>query len=331
MADILSQNQIDALLNNLTSGEVDIEQINTENEDGKIKVYDFSSPKKVTRENIKLLNGVYESYGRILSSYLSAVLRLFCEIEVEQIEESIFYEYNNALSDSVLLCVVDFLLPDSKNSCGQVLMNFSKPLAFSIIDKLMGGNGDDYNYDRDFTDIELSILDNLMRQIIAKMQDAWQGTVPIIVEFNKIETNARFIQSIGYNDTVLLIVMNTVVKQLNGSITVCIPTLTLDEIFKKSEHLLRLGRKKSDLQQAEMDKEAILGYVKASNLNISGVLGKADLSLNDVLNIQLGDVIVLDKGVNEDITMNVEDQLWFKGKWGVKRKRNAIKIKEILY
>ncbi len=330
MADILSQSQIDALLNNLTSGEVSMDVMDKDSEDGKIKTYDFSSPKKVTRENIKLISGIYESYARIVSSYLTAVLRLFCEIEVEQIDESIFYEYNNALSDSVLMCVVDFIMPDTKKSFGQILVNVSKPLAFSIIDKLMGGDGDDYKYERDFTDIELSILDNLLRQIMNQMQDAWQNTVPIVVEFNKIETNARFIQNIGYNDTVLLIVLDTVVKNLSDKITVCIPTMTIDEIFKKSESVLRMGRKISD-NEAEKDKEAIMEYLKASHLNVVGILGGTELSLHDVLNIQVGDVIVLDDKTDEDVILKVEEKTWFKGKWGVKRKRNSIKIKEILY
>lgn len=330
MADILSQSQIDALLNNLTSGDVSIDVMDKDGDDSKVKSYDFSSPKKVTRENIKLISGIYESYARIVSSYLTAVLRLFCEIEVEQIDESIFYEYNNALSDSVLMCVVDFVMPETKKSFGQILVNVSKPLAFSIIDKLMGGDGDDFKYERDFTDIELSILDNLLRQIMNQMQDAWQNTVPIAVEFNKIETNARFIQNIGYNDTVLLIVLDTVVKNLSDKITVCIPTMTIDEIFKKSESVLRMGRKMSD-GQAEKDKEAIMEYLKASHLNVVGILGGTELSLHDVLNIQVGDVIVLDDKTDEDVILKVEEKTWFKGKWGVKRKRNSIKIKEILY
>lgn len=330
MADILSQSQIDALLNNLTSGEVDIDEIDMETDDSKIKAYDFNSPKKVTRENLKLINGIYESYARIVSSYLTAVLRLFCEMEVEQIDESIFYEYNNALNDSVLMCVVDFVMPDTKKSCGQVLVNVSKPLAFSIIDKLMGGDGDDYKYERDFTDIELAILDNLLRQIISKMQDAWQNTIPIIVEYNKIETNARFIQNIGYNDTVLLIVIDTIVKGLSDKITICIPTMTIDEIFKKSDSVIKMGRKQSD-DQAKDDKEAIMGYLKASHLNVTAILGGTELTLNEVLNIQVGDVIVLDDKTDEEVVLKVEDKTWFKGKWGTKKKRNAIKINEILY
>jgi len=161
------------------------------------------------------------------------------------------------------------------------------------------------------------------------MQDAWQNTIPIIVEFNKIETNARFIQSIGYNDTVLLIVLDTIVKGLSDK--VCIPTMTIDEIFKKSESVLKMGRKISDNLQAENDKEAIMGYLKASYLNIAGILGGTELSLSDVLNIQVGDVIVLDDKTDEEVVVKVEEKTWFKGKWGIKKKRNAIKINDILY
>lgn len=330
MADILSQSQIDALLNNLISGESKVETSEKEEGDGKVKLYDFNSPKKVTRENLKMLSGIYESYARIVSSYLTAVLRLVCEIEVDQIDESIFYEYNNALSDSVLLCVVDFIMPDTKKSFGQILVNIPKPLAFLIIDKLMGGDGDDYKYDRDFTDIELSILDNTLRYVMNQMKDAWANTIPIAVEYNKIETNARFIQNIGYNDTVLLIMLETVIKNISDKITVCIPTMVIDEIFKKSENVFRTRRGGSEIEK-EKDKERIMNYLRASYLNVTGILGGTELSLHDVLNIQVGDVIVLDDKAYGDVVMKVEDKTWFKGKWGAKGRRNAIKIKEVLY
>ncbi len=330
MAEILSQSQIDALLNNLISGESKVESIEKEEGDGKVKLYDFSSPKKVTRENLKMLSGIYESYARIISSYLTAVLRLVCEVELDQIDESIYYEYNNALSDSVLMCVVDFIMPDTKKSFGQVLVNIPKPLAFLIIDKLMGGDGDDYKYDRDFTDIELSILDNTLKYVMNQMKDAWANSIPIDVQYSKIETNARFIQNIGYNDTVLLIMLETVIKNISDKITICIPTLVIDEIFKKSENVFRTRRMGSEID-AEKDKEVIMNYLKSSYLNVTGILGGTELSLHDVLNIQVGDVIVLDDKVYDDIIMKVEDKTWFKGKWGSKRRRNAIKIKEVLY
>lgn len=328
MADVLSQSQIDALLNNLTTGNVDLETISTNEVEDKAKIYDFASQKKVTRENLKVISSIYESYSRIVSSYFSAILRLYSEVELEQTEENVFYEYSNALSDSVLMCIVDFRLPDTKKSCGQVLINVSKSLAFSIIDKLLGGTGADYNYERDFTEIELSILENLFKQIVDMMQTAWQGTIPIEIVFEKIETNARFIQEINYNDTVLLVVLNTVIQDLNGKITVCIPTLTLNEIFKNSERI-KASQKKLDGHEQEK-KEEIMDYLRTSDLRIKGVLGYTDLTLQEVLEIHIGDVLVLDESSQSDVILNVENKEWFKGKWGVKNNKNAIKIKDIL-
>lgn len=328
MADVLSQSQIDALLNNLTTGNVDLEKISSDENNEEAKTYDFTTQKKVNRENLKVISGVYESYSRIISSYFSAILRLYSEVELEQTEENVFYEYSNALSDSVLMCIVDFRLPDTKKSCGEVLINVSKALAFSIIDKLLGGTGDDYKYERDFTEIELSILENLFKQMVTMMQTVWQGTIPIEIVYEKIETNARFIQEINYNDTVLLVVLNTVIQELNGKITVCIPTLTLNEIFKNSESI-KASQKAFDEHEQEK-KEEIMDYLRTSNLSVKGILGGTELTLQEVLDIHTGDVLVLDESSNSDVILNVEKKEWFKGKWGVKNNKNAIKIKDIL-
>ena len=99
MAEILSQSQIDEQLNNLSSGDVNIQEL--EVNEKKIKEYDFRSPKKITKETIKLLKGIYENYCRMLTSRLTSILRLMCDVTVEQVEESIFHEYNNALDDYV--------------------------------------------------------------------------------------------------------------------------------------------------------------------------------------------------------------------------------------
>ena len=123
MAEILSQSQIDELLNNLSSGDVNIQEIDTSEK--KIKEYDFRSPKKITKETIKLLSGIYENYCRILTSRLTSVLRLMCDVTVEQVEETIFHEYNNALEDYVLMGLIDVKYPDDTVSDSQILIEMS--------------------------------------------------------------------------------------------------------------------------------------------------------------------------------------------------------------
>ena len=327
MAEILSQSQIDELLNNLSSGDVNIQEL--EANDKKIKEYDFRSPKKITKETIKLLKGIYENYCRMVTSRLTSMLRLMCDVTVEQVEESIFHEYNNALDDYVLMGLIDVKYPDNTIADSQILMEVSKPLSFVIIDRLLGGNGEEYEHDRDYTDIELTLLGNMMKQLVKQMGSNWASTIEIETDLAKIETNSRFIQSINYNDTVVIVVLNVSVNQSTGKINLCIPSSILEEILKKASNYSK-NIKKSD-QSREEQRDAIMGSIKSSELTVTGVLGKAQATLQDVLNMQAGDLIILDRNINKDIDINVDGRKWFEGKWGTRKNKGVIKINKITH
>ena len=328
MAEILSQSQIDELLNNLSSGDVNIQAL--EVNEKKIKEYDFRSPKKITKETIKLLKGIYENYCRMLTSRLTSILRLMCDVTVEQVEESIFHEYNNALDDYVLMGLIDVKYSDKTMSENQILMEMSKPLSFVIIDRLLGGSGEEYEHIRDYTDIELSLLNNLLKQLVKLMGTTWETTLEIETELSKIETNSRFIQSINYNDTVVIIVLNVTLNQTSGKITICVPSGILDEIFKRSHSISRNSNKKSD-QSIEEQKAVIMNSLKSSKLMITGVLGKAQATLYDVVNMQVGDLIILDKNMNSNIDIHVDGEKWFEGKWGTKKNKGVLKVNKITH
>lgn len=328
MAEILSQSQIDELLNNLSSGDVNIQELETNEK--KVKEYDFRSPKKITKETIKLLSGIYENYCRMLTSRLTSILRLMCDVTVEQVEESIFHEYNNALDDYVLMGLINVKYPDKTSSDSQILMEMSKPLSFVIIDRILGGVGEEYGNIRDYTDIELSLLSNLLKQLINMMGTTWESTLELETEFAKIETNSRFIQSINYNDTVVIIVLNVTLNQSTGKITVCMPSSILDEIFKKANVFSRNHNKKMD-QSVEDQKTAIMDSIKSSKLNITGLLGTTHATLQDVVEMKVGDLIILDKGINSDVDVNINGEKWFEGKWGTKKNKGVIKINKIIH
>lgn len=327
MAEILSQSQIDELLNNLSSGDVSIQEL--ESSEKKIKEYDFRSPKKITKETIKLLKGIYENYCRMVTSQLTSSLRLMCDVTVEQVEESIFHEFNNALDDYVLMGLIDVKYPDKTMADSQILMEVSKPLSFVIIDRLLGGSGEEYGNLRDYTDIELSLLGNMIKQLVKLMGGTWESTMEIETELSKVETNARFIQSINYNDTVVIIVLNVSLNQSSGKLTICIPSSILDEIFKKASTMLRNNNKRSE-QSIEEQRAAIMDSLKFSKLTVAGTLGNAQATLQDVVNMQVGDLIILDKKANADVDINVDGEKWFEGKWGTRRNKGVIRINKII-
>jgi len=325
MAEVMSQSQIDELLNNLSSGDINIKEI--ESQENKIKEYDFKSPKKVTKETIKLLKSIYENYCRILSSFMTSKLGLMCDITVQGIEESIFFEYSNALDEYTMMGLVDIKYPDGTPSENQMIMEISKSLSFMMMERLLGGDGEEPKKLRDYTDIELRILSNLMKQMVNHMGKAWESTIDISTEMTKYETNPRFISNINYNNTIVMITLEANVNGTIGKINICIPFEIIGDIYKKSNIFKKSNKKKNN---SESQKEDIIDTLKVSNLNITGILGKTELTLKDILNIQVGDVISLDREFNSDIDINVDGKLWFKGKFGIKKNRNVVKINKIL-
>ena len=326
MAEVLSQSQIDELLNGLSTGDVSIQEL--EENEKRIKEYDFRSPKKITKETIRLLKGIYENYCRMLTSRLTSMLRLMCDVTVEQVEESIYHEYNNALEDYVLMGLINVKYPDNETSDSQILMEMSRPLSFVIIDRLLGGIGEEYGYIRDYTDIELSLLSNVLNQLVILMGTTWENTLNIETELEKVETNSRFIQSINYNDTVVIIILNVVLNELSGKITLCIPSNIIDEILKGANIYSKNISKKVNIEE---QKTAIMNSLKSSNLTITGVLGSTQATLKDILSIKPGDLIVLDKKINSNVDIKVDNEKWFEGKWGTRKNKGVIKINKTIY
>ena len=166
MPEQLSQAQIDALLKKMSSGEVAVEEKQT------IKEYDFKSPKKFTKEQLKAMDGLHETFSRLLSSYLSGILRIGCDVQVLQIDEERYYEYNNALPDTALIGIVGMDPEGEDYSEGTMIIDVSTTMGFYLVDRLLGGSGDDFNFTRDYTEIEMAIIHTIFKEIVEKLEDS---------------------------------------------------------------------------------------------------------------------------------------------------------------
>ncbi|MEF9983554.1 MAG: flagellar motor switch protein FliM [Oscillospiraceae bacterium] len=327
--DILSQSQIDALLNGLTTGEVKIDEVVSN--DKKVKEYDFRTPKKFTKEKLKTISSIYETFARLTSSYLTGILRMFTKVSILQIEEQRYYEFNNALPDSVYLGVIDLKPVDHDISESQIMMDLSKDACFLIIDRLLGGSGEvPSDTTRDFTEIELALLDTVMFNLTKSMKETWSNCLegdPVVVS---IETNSRLVQNIGRDEIVVIITMELEVKGQKTAMNICLPGLFLEEAMGKLSTRTMRANRRPDEQKEQQKKDNIIESIKNSELNVRAVIGELDLSLNDILHLQVGDIIQLDKSVNDDVVVYIEKSPWFTGKLGTKKKRKAIRINQII-
>ncbi len=329
MTEILSQNQIDMLLSSLAGDEAEAE-ISEEGEK-KVKEYDFRSPKHFTREQLKLLFSMYENYARILSSYATGILQTYCSVEIVEIEEQQYYEFNNALPDSVLMGLVDLSVKDTDRNEDLVLMDLSKDVGFCAIDRLLGGLGVPLNTDREYSDIEISLLDHFMKGMVRLMKNVWFDQVEMSPTLMKIETNSRILQGISADENVIIIVMNFLINETQGKLNICIPAVTMEMLFNKKTAAAKKSSRKSDQQTEEQRRKDIMGEMSKSELEITGVLGRTEVLFKELLDLEVGDIIKLNKPAGSMIDLYVEKTAWFKGDMGIYNKKRASVIREPLF
>lgn len=327
--EVLSQSQIDDLLNSLTSGAVTTEEIQEE-AGKKVKDYDFRTPKRFTKEQLKVVSSVYENYARLLSSYLTSMLRLFVEIECVHIEEQRYSEFNNALPDSVMMGIGEIRFTGSNEDSNIIIMDFAKPITFAVIERLLGGTGDGLDVDREFTEIELSLMENVFKGAFPQMSDSWFNYFELDALYRKVETNARLVQVIAADETVVIIVLDVTIKDLQGTINICVPAVCLEEILKKIDSQTMRNLRRINSAGDKERRELVMRYLQESELELRCVVGHTEVSLGDVLYLNIGDVLQLGKPVNAQIDLNVGESCWFHGSMGVQRGKKAIQIKEVL-
>ena len=329
MADVLSQSQIDALLNSFSAnGSEAFEEIEA-NDSNNVKNYDFRMPRKFTKEQLKSVEGIFETYARVVSSYLTGLLRLYCKVEVLQIEEQRYNEFNNALPDYVLLSTIDMGIEDEDVMETSIIMQISNPVTYCMIDRLMGGDGQFTEINRDFTEIEVGLMTNVINKLTSSLKQAWDPFIEIHPKLTNVETNARVLQSIAPDDVVILVMLELEIRKMKNTISICIPALNLESMMAKFSDRFAKNGKKFDVNKDNERREEILNGIKNSKLKIDAILSETQVDLYDILTLQPGDIIPLNMSISDNVTVKIGEHVWFDGKLGEKNDHKAIKIDNI--
>lgn len=330
MADVLSQSQIDALLNSFSSeGAKALDEIEEQVSEKKVKNYDFKMPKKFTKEQLKIIDSIFENYSRVLSSYFTGLMRVYCKVEVLQIEEQLYYEFNNALPDYVMIAMINMGITDDDIPETNCIMELSNPISFTMMDRLMGGSGEYTDVSRDFTEIEVGMMTNVLNKMAYLLKEPWGGYIEINPVLTTIETNSRVVQSISPDDVVIIVMLEMEIKNVKNTISFCIPALNLESIMAKFGDRWARSTKKLDPKRENERRLSLMDAIKDSDLEIDAVLCDTELDLYDVLNLQVGDVIPLNMPIDSNVQVKIGNNLWFDGKLGIRNNKKAVKIDNI--
>ncbi|SNR89643.1 flagellar motor switch protein FliM [Anaerovirgula multivorans] len=322
MSDVLSQNEIDALLQALSTGELDVEEIKDDKLDKKIRTYDFKSPKKLAKDQLRTLHIIHDNFSRMLNTFLSGYLRSYVQAEVSSVEELSYYEFSNSIVNPAVISIVNF-----HPLTGQIIIDLSTSVAFTLIDRILGGSGKNYEETRTFTEIEITLIKKLMRQVLELMIDPWENVIELQPNLEKMETNSQFAQIISPNETVALITLNIKIGDVEGMMNICIPHIVIEPILPKLSTKFWFSSISKTI--TEEDKQTLKNRVEKSKVNISAQLGSTFITVRDFLELHKGDVVLLDKLANDEIEILVGEKRKHFGIPGTINNKMAIKVTRI--
>lgn len=323
MAEILSQGEIDELLNALKSGELDINEVKSIQKEKVLKVYDFKRPNKLSKEQLRTIGFIFENFSRSLSTFLSGYLRTNVEMEVNTPEQITYYEFIAAASNVALFTIIDFAPLK-----GSIIMQLYNDTVYTMVDRILGGNGETSGIDRDFSEIELALMRKVINRIMTILGDAWQVMVEVKPRVDRIETNAQFVQIVSYNEVVIVVSINVKIGKKEGFINFCIPYIVIEPIVSKLTTKSWFSGSNETVNQWVVDR--IEHRIKKAYIDVRAILGSTHISVSDFIDLGVGDVIKLDNRVDEDIIIMVDGRPKFRARPGLHNKKLAVKVTGIV-
>jgi len=329
MAEVLSQSQIDALLSSIgAGGGAEPEVVEEQKEEVAYKNYDFFSPKKYTKERIKLLKSIYENFARIATSQINSLFRVVSTVEVVGVEEQRYYEFTNALYESDVISMVRMKLPDnSKNP--PAIMYISPQIMTAMMDRMLGGDGKtgDVDISYVYTDIEIALYEKIMKYFVSSTADVWSSHIPVKASLERMDEITAVFQDISVDETVAIIMLKIEMLGMSGIMNVCLPDTLLFNIFSIFDKL-KISGDDEDTTARRNDREEIRARIDSSPLEVKAELANALLSLDDIYNLRVGDVIDLNKPKDSEVSIYVQDHKWFTGVLGVHNKNLAVRLED---
>ena len=322
MGDVLSQNEIDNLLQALSSGELDAEEIK-DSDEKQIKNYDFARPAKFSKEHLRTLEIIFEHYGRLLSTNLPVYLRKAIQVEVMNSEAVSYSEFSNALSNPVLLGIINFAPLK-----GNIILEIASNLGYAMVDRMLGGEGEPLEKTREFSEIELLIIERILTVCVNLLHEPWENVVDIHPRLERIETNSQFAQIISPSEMIAIVTINIKIGDVEGLMNVCLPYLTLEDIMDKLNTKYWYSTMQDKDEQQYVD--AIETLISKAPIPMKAVLGNSTILVSDFSGLQVGDIIRLDTKVNQELDVFVGNIKKFTALPGSSGDKYAVRITSVI-
>ncbi|CAD7288403.1 flagellar motor switch protein FliM [Campylobacter suis] len=325
MADILSQEEIDALLEVVDEGS-DADDISLpereQKDERQIIIYDFKRPNRVSKEQLRAIKGIHDKLARNLASQISSVMRSIVEIRLHSVDQMTYGEFLMSLPSPTSFNVFSIKPLD-----GNCVLEINPSIAFPMIDRLLGGTGENFETSRELTDIEVNLLDAVLRMIMQRLKDSWNTVTDMYPNVEAKESSPNVVQIVSQNEIVIMVVMEIIVGNSSGMINICYPVIYLEPILSRLANRDIMLGETSAKKSRNKELKTLIGRAE---ILYEAILGKAVISVDEFLNLKEGDILRLDRGADDKAIVSIDKKEVFLAEVGLHRFRKSIKIEQLI-
>jgi flagellar motor switch protein FliM len=326
MAKILSQQEIDALLNNVSSvgaPAAAIEDAAAQSEAARKAVaYDFKHPNRVSKDQMRTLESLHSNFAGHLGSALSGITRSVVDIDLLSVDQITYSEFIMSLASPS--CTYVFTVSPLE---GAGIMDFNPSVVFAFVDRMFGGVGKSLNTERELTGIEKTIMSKIVNRGFKELEKAWEHIIPLDIKQTNFESNPQFIQIVPPGETVIVISLQIKMQSSSGIMTICYPYLTLENVVEKlsAQNWIDKNKKMMVGNELQLNMQRLMPV----GTSVQAILGHSTVSIRELVNIKPGDVLKIDKNVSQDVEVIIGDKMKFHGKPGLSGNQVAVKLTHI--
>lgn len=321
MDGMLSQDEIDALLAQTAEVSSSPAGLDMFESDHDVKLYDFKRPEKFSREQLRSLERIHERFARLLSTVLSAYVRSNIIVKIESVTPLSYQDFVFSLPQPTLIHVLE-LEPLE----GQAALELNPTVVFPMFEQMMGGQQSGSQKIRPLTDVELVLFQRPLERILQSLAETWQDFVPIKPRLIRAEQDPQFAQVAAINTPVIVVSLEVTIGDEYGMMSLCMPDVLVDALL----HHLGQDRLSSRRGSEDVDRTRVREAMTDVNLPLVAVLGRSELTVEQIRRLRVDDVIRLDSDVGSDVVLRVGTQPLYRGRVGQMRRKMAVRITECL-
>lgn len=323
MADeVLSQNEIDALLSALTTGDMDAEELKKEEKEKRVRVYDFKRALRFSKDQIRSIGRIHENYARLLTTLFSSQLRTYVNISVASVDQIPYEEFIRSVPKVTVMNLYNVPPLD-----GKIIMEVNPNITYGMLDRLLGGKGDSINKIDNLTEIESILISQLFQKTTLSLKEAWASLIDIEPELEEMEINPQFLQLVSPNETVVVVSLNTAIGEISGMINICIPHIVLEPIISKLSVQYWMQNNTSQKRDPEAA-DKLAKNLENVHVDAKAILGETTINIQQFLELASNDVIALKHPIDEPLVLKVNDEPKFHVQPGKYKNKLSVQVLE---